>query len=180
MVRIAVEHEAELLERRLAILTPVVLDLGQSKTEADEISLGQPAALDQLLDEPRQIAPPLGLGVEAIERLRRVPVPGRDLEHPLVGGDGVLGALERGLRQLTELQAQALFGRRILRQLGPADEDLVEGLVVARVAMNVFEGTRARRRRRARDRAPAAGTRPPSPDRPGAGPRPRSSGRGGA
>ena len=134
VVRVGAQHGAQLVERALLVVLAVVRDLRQAEADRHHLALGQPA-LDDLREEAREIAPALGLGVQAIERLHRVAIVRRQLEHALVGGDGLVDAAERLLGQRADLRAQAPLGAGILGQLGAADQDLVQrrGVVAGRV-----------------------------------------------
>ena len=138
------ENELQVLQRRLAIAAPIVLDLRQAEAEVDQLLLRPPPPLQEVAEQANQIAPALGLRVEAIERRGGRAIGGRDLDDPLVGGDRVVEPFELGLRQLADLDAQRALDGRLLGQLRAPQEDLVEGLRVAVAAIDRVErGQRA-------------------------------------
>ena len=125
---------AQVLERRLAIVLAIVLDLRHPEADADQIALGQHAALQQILEQARQIAPALGLRVEAIEGLRRASRRcARDLQHALEGGDGLVQPVRAAISARAPIcSAQLALGLRVAAgQLRAPDQDLVQRLVVA-------------------------------------------------
>ena len=95
VVGIAGQHQPQMLERRFPIVLAIVLDLRHPEADADQIALGQHAPLQQILEQARQIAPALGLRVQAVERLGGLPVVGRNLQHALERGDGFFQPLQR-------------------------------------------------------------------------------------
>ena len=140
VIGIAGQHQAQVFERGLAIVLPIVLDLRHAELDADQIALRQDAPLQQVLQQPRQIAPALGLGVQTIERLRRVAVADRDLQHALVRRDRLLQAAQGILGQRADLQPQLAFGLGVgPRQLRAPDQDLVQRLAVAGPAIDALE-----------------------------------------
>ena len=125
VVGVAVEDDAQVFQRPLLVVLAVVLDLRQPETNRDDLALGQ-HPLEGLVEEPRQIAPAFGLRVEAIQRRLRLAFLRRDLQHPFVGDDGLLGAPELPVGQPRQLQAQLALGPRIARQLGATGEHIVK------------------------------------------------------
>ncbi len=156
------EHQLEMVERRLAIAAPIVLDLREPEAEVDQLLLGPPSPLQQIDEQARQIAPALRLGVETIERLRRRPIGRRDLDDPLEGGDGVVEPVELALRQLADLDAQ-----RPLDGGGPSPARRAGAGSRTAPARRRCHGRWCRappawRRRRGPDRGSGGSNRPPS------------------
>ncbi len=144
MIGRARQNQLQVLQRRLAIAAPIVLDLRQAEAEVDQLLLRPPPPLQELAEQANQIAPALGLRVETIERRSGRPIGGRDLDDPLERGDRVVEPFELGLRQLADLDAQRPLDGRLLGQLRTPQEDLVEGLRVAVAAIDRVErGQRA-------------------------------------
>ena len=101
---------------------------------------GSDAALEQVLEQPRQIAPAFGLGVQPIERLRRLAIAAGDLQHPLVRRDRLVEALQRALGQRADLQPELAFGLGVgPRQLRAPDQHLVQRLAVAGLAIDALQ-----------------------------------------
>ncbi|HEV3031104.1 MAG TPA: hypothetical protein VG319_05640, partial [Polyangia bacterium] len=95
-----------------------MLDLREAEANRHDVALCEAAPRERLLQKAGEVAPALGLGIEAIQgltRLARAVAGRRELDDALVGRDGVVRPPERRLGELSKLGAQALLGGGVAR-----------------------------------------------------------------